>query len=228
MLKSKKIGLAAVETIIVLSISGLLFAVVIGTLAFRKKVAVDDSAKQVMSQIARVRNQAQQGYTATQPASGNELFGKAIVIQNNTDTIVVKSLQQNISTKVIAAYGTDETITLPSQLKWYISTSSLGTGGCSGYYNSCNLTDDTYLSNPEILIFRNNTGQSYMLTSSQFNDTTNNYTFLTDSNQPNVRFAFAVPASGANVDTQFSNATAKYYANFDLSIPNKQDLTVVK
>ena len=229
MLKSKKIGLAAVETIIVLSISGLLFAVVIGTLAFRRKVAVDDSAKQVMSEIARVRNQAQQGYTTTQPGSGYELFGKAIVLTSESGNMVVKSLQQNMSTKAISAYGTDQTIPMPSQLKWYISTASLGAGGCSVYYNSCNVIDDTYLaSSSEVLIFRNNTGQSYMLTNAQFNDS-NNYTLLTASNQPSkVRFAFAVPGSGQTVAEQYSNASAKYYAYFDLTIPNNQYLEVVK
>lgn len=233
---NKQKGLAAVETILVLAISALLFTVVIGTLQFRKKAAYDDSARQVMSIIARVRNQAQQGYTATPPDATQELFGKAILISNTSSNMTIKNLQQ-VPGGNISVYGTDEVVAMPSQLQWYINTNSAGfnlVGGaasCKGpdnapNYNSCNMNDlSSYLTaSAYYLVFRNNSAQSYILTEAQFASIAN----YTSANQPKLRLAFALPGSGADDKAKFDSAIAKYYANFELAIPNNQDLTVVK
>ena len=227
MLKRKQ-GLAIVETIIVLAISGLLFAVVIGTFATRRRAAVDDAARQVMSEIARVRNQAQQGYTDASPGSGEELFGTAIEVTSDSPDIRVKYLRQNLATRTISTYGTDKVITMPSGLRWYISTSAgaFGAGACKDYFNSCNMNgSSSYLTATTYwLVFRNGTGDSYLLTSANFNSEAS----YIPANQPVVRFGFAQKGSGVGTDAQFSSAPAKYYANFELAIPNNQSLTVVK
>lgn len=228
MLKRKP-GLAAVETIIVLVISGLLFTAVIGTFSIRRRAAVDDAARQVMSEIARVRNQAQQGYTDTSPGIGEVLFGTAIELTNDSTDIKVKYLRQNLSSLQISTYGSDKVITIPSQLRWYISPSAapFGTGACKDYFNSCNMNGtSSYLQTATNywLVFRNDTGKSYLLDSNNFSTEANYNT----ANQPIVRFAFAQKGPGATTDDQFKNATAKYYANFDLSVPNNQSLQVVK
>ncbi len=69
-----------------LAISVSLFAIVIGVFNFRKRTEVDDAARQVMSEIAKARNEAQQGMgpttqagvTRIQGGGPNELFGVAI------------------------------------------------------------------------------------------------------------------------------------------------------
>jgi type II secretory pathway pseudopilin PulG len=226
MLKRKQ-GLAIVETIIVLAISGLLFTVVIGTFATRRRAAVDDAARQVMSEIARVRNQAQQGYTDASPDIGEELFGTAIEVTSDSPNISVKYLKQNPSNRAISTYNTRE-ITMPSQLRWYISTSAgaFGAGACKDYFNSCNMNgSSSYLTATTYwLVFRNGTGDSYLLTSENFNSEAS----YIPANQPIVRFAFSQKGSGVGTDAQFKSAPAKYYANFELAIPNNQSLTVVK
>ncbi len=229
----KNPGLAIVETIMVIAISGLLFAVVIGTFATRRKAAADDAARQVMSQIALLRNQAQQGYAPVSPAAGNELFGVAVGIQNNYDKIRIRYLQQNTQNGTISPFSYVET-NMPAQLKWYINTSTAGFTSpycASGNnFNSCNnmvvsVGSSTYfVESPVWLVFRNGSGQSYELSESEYASIAN-YTSL---NQSQVRFAFAIPGSGLDIKTQFDNASAKYYANFDLSTPGSQALTVVK
>jgi type II secretory pathway pseudopilin PulG len=240
---NKQKGLAAVETILVLAISALLFTVVISTLQFRKKASYDDSARQVLSIIARVRNQAQQGYTYSSPEAGKELFGKAIVISTNSNQIVVKNLQQ-IPSGNISSYGSDEIIPMPSGFSWYINTSNVGfntDGGsvsCVGptsnqNFNSCDLTTGAlnggYLSQTTYwLVFRNNTGNSYLMTDTIADSAYTNPLKYTSVNQKNIRFAFALPGSGLTDKAKFDSALAKYYANFDLNVPNNQSLTVVK
>lgn len=228
----KNPGLAIVETIMVIAISGLLFAVVIGTFATRRKAAADDAARQVMSQIALLRNQAQQGYAPVSPAAGNELFGVAVVMENNLDKIKIRYLQQNTQNGIISSFSDVET-NMPAQLKWYINTSTAGftSDYCASgnNFNSCydmaSVDSSKYfLASPVWLVFRNGSGQSYELTGSEYASIAN-YTSL---NQSKVRFAFAIPGSGLDIKTQFDNASAKYFANFDLSTPGSQDLTVVK
>lgn len=228
----KRAGLAIVETIIVLAISGLLFVVVIGTFATRRKAAADDAARQVMSQIALIRNQAQQGYTPTALATGNELFGVAVGIQNDYDKVRVRYLQQNTQNGAISSFLYTET-DMPAQLKWYINTDTTGfaTPYCASgnNFNSCNDmasvdTSKYFTSSTVWLVFRNGSGQGYELTESEYASIAN-YTY---TNQTQVRFAFAIPGSGATQKVKFDNASAKYYANFDLSTPGSQDLTVVK
>ena len=61
MLKIKSAGIAIVETILVLAISSGMFLVVISAFNARQRTEANDSARQVMSEIAKVRNQAQKG-----------------------------------------------------------------------------------------------------------------------------------------------------------------------
>lgn len=231
MLKRKP-GLAIVETIMVLAISGLLFAVVIGTFATRRRAAVDDAARQVMSEIARVRNQAQQGYIPSDQASASssfnkELYGMAIALTNNAGEMSVWYLQQDADSKAISAFGNYK-INMPSQLKWYISSVGSTANDCKNYFNSCkNITSSGAGYMPEgtmWLVFRNNTGQSYLLTPSE----ATNSSKYTASNQSNVRFAFAQPGTGVDMTAQYNNASAKYFAKFNLSVANDQSLEVVK
>lgn len=228
----EKPGLAIVETIMVIAISGLLFAVVIGTLSIRRRSAVDDSARQVMSEIAKVRNQAQQGYippdqVSATPSLNKELYGMAIEFGNNSGVMTVRYLQQDPVSKNISAFG-DYIINMPSQLKWYISSLTSVSNDCNNSFNSCKKITPSgaeYLPEGTMwLVFRNNNGQSYLLTPSQATRTSN----YNVENQSNIRFAFAQPASGVDLAAQFKNAPAQYYANFDLSIINNQALEVVK
>jgi len=245
-------GLAIIEVILVMTISALLFGVVIGTFATRRKAAADDAARQVMSEIAKVRNQAQQGQgyateagkTKLAAAGGNELFGQAILLGNNLNTITVYKLMQSRTTpytiSTISVYETS-IISMPAELKWFIATGS----GCVKF-TSCYVNTGTNvlsnmstspinlsaLSNPNILlVFRNNTGQSYAFAvpngAKDIGSASNIDSYVTDR-QSVLRLAFGIPGTGDTDLDKFAAGSSKYYANFDLAIPNNQDLQVVK
>ena len=258
LMSSRPSGLAIIEVILVMSISALLFGVVIGTFATRRKAAVDDAARQVMSEIARVRNQAQQGQgasTVTIP-TGNELFGQAIKFDGKKMT--VHKLMQDRTTLNISSYESYD-IKMPNSLKWFIETGSAAPY-CTTYFTSCYGSTFTNLGASPIsldgttntrilLVFRNNTGQSYAFAVPA---TTNDIggasviTNYTTDRQQKLRLAFYYTQLAYNFiprafaggggfggtpppavdDTEVS--PNKYYANFDLAIPNNQDLQVVK
>jgi hypothetical protein len=46
--------------------------------------------------------------------------------------------------------------------------------------------------------------------------------------QGKLRLAMVAPGSGSNLTNKVNSATAMYYINFDLSVPNNQNLEVVK
>lgn len=48
------------------------------------------------------------------------------------------------------------------------------------------------------------------------------------SNQGRLRISYGTPGSGATSDAQMQNARFKYYAIFDMQIPNNQEFQVVK
>ena len=242
LMSSRPSGLAIVEVILVMSISALLFAVVIGTFATRRKAASDDAARQVMSEIAKVRNQAQQGQGASTGSipTGNEMFGQAIILAPNSSDITVHKLMQSRTTPYTISSYESYTIKMPGGLKWYIAEDN----GCSNQFSSCygvppsalgQLSDgDIWLradSSPNIiLVFRNNTGQSYALSvpSTGIGTGPADIVNYTTSRQGIMRLAFGIPGSGDTDLAKFAAGSSKYYANFDLSIPNNQDLKVVK
>ena len=242
LMSSQRPGLAIIEVILVMTISALLFGVVIGTFATRRKAASDDAARQVMSEIAKVRNQAQQGQgasTGTIPP-GNEMFGQAIILAPNSSDITVYKLMQSRTDSSISSYE-NYTIKMPNSLKWFIAAGSSGTY-CDAF-TSCYGSPLAYLgatppfldgtTNTRILlVFRNNTGQSYAFaapTSGIGTDASSitNYT-TTPSRQLALRLAFGIPGSVGTDLAKFDAGTSKYYANFDLAIPNNQDLQVFK
>lgn len=265
LMSSRPSGLAIIEVILVMTISALLFGVVIGTFATRRKAASDDAARQVMSEIAKVRNQAQQGQgasTVTIP-TGNELFGQAIKFDGKKMT--VHKLMQDRTTLNISSYESYD-IKMPNSLKWYIVPGYFSESFCDSF-TSCYgssiaglpylylgsgpiLLDD--VTKKMLLVFRNNTGQSYAFAVPA---TTNDIggasviTNYTTDRQQKLRLAFYYtqlaynfiprafaggggfggtppPPPPAVDDTEVS--PNKYYANFDLAIPNNQDLQVVK
>ena len=243
LMSSRPSGLAIIEVILVMTISALLFGVVIGTFATRRKAASDDAARQVMSEIAKVRNQAQQGQSTTSPGSGYELFGQAIMLSNDSSTITVYKLRQLRTDSTISSYDS-YTINMPAGLKWfieagdpelsgYVTTYCNGFASCYGnFYFPQNLGRATTLAldpiKPNImLVFRNNTGQSYAFAVPTGTiggaSVIANYT-----EQKYLRLAFGIPGSGDDDLAKFAAGSSKYYANFDLSIPNNQDLKVVK
>lgn len=241
LMSSRPSGLAIIEVILVMTISALLFGVVIGTFATRRKAASDDAARQVMSEIARVRNQAQQGQGASTGSipTGNEMFGQAIILAPNSSDITVHKLMQSRTTPYVISSYENYIIRMPGGLKWFIAAGSSGTY-CSDNFTSCygstfaNLgtspisLDGT--TNPRILlVFRNNTGQSYAFavptgTIGGASDAAN----YTTTRQSALRLAFGIPGSGSTDLDKFAAGTSKYYANFDLAIPNNQSLQVVK
>ena len=244
LMSSRPSGLAIVEVILVMSISALLFAVVIGTFATRRKAASDDAARQVMSEIAKVRNQAQQGQSTTSPGSGFELFGQAIMLSNNSPTITVYKLKQSRTTPYTISSYESYTINMPNSLKWFIEAGDDASSGytttyCNGFascygnfYFPQNLGNPDklalYTSKPNImLVFRNNTGQSYAFAVPTGTiggaSVIANYT-----EQEYLRLAFGIPGTGDTDLAKFAAGSSKYYANFDLAIPNNQDLKVVK
>lgn len=160
MFKSKKPGLAIVELIMVLAISAGLFVIVLSTFTFRQRSQSDDSARQVLSIIAKVRNEAIQGVgptttagqnllqcnsIATCPASksnSNELFGQGIKFYTNNQGsisyMLVMKLMQNRTTGLISAYQVEQ-VKIPGGLIFY-SEGSPTQKICSGFM-SCYASD---------------------------------------------------------------------------------------
>ena len=254
MLKIKSAGIAIVETILVLAISSGMFLVVISAFNARQRTEANDSARQVMSEIAKVRNQAQKGQGPETDAvvsnlANQDLFGQAIEFvqpvvfaPTSESKMVVYKLAQNRLNKKIVIYGKYD-IAMPSGLGWYINTSSSPTCNefTSCYIKNPPTTPSVYktLINPIVgtgdpgnimLVIRNNSGQSYA-----FNklaapnlgsaDDPDNYTA---DRQVVLRLAFARPDTGSTLGAQMASAKNQFYAVFDLSIPNNQSLEVKK
>jgi len=298
MLKSKKPGLAIVETILVLAISGLMFVVVIGLFSTRKRAQSDDGARQVLSIIAKVRNEAQSGKGPTTEAgknllkcnqasscsgvaaANNEIFGQAIKFYTNSAGTVsymqVMKLMQNQDQNskaygLISAYESEQ-INMPGGLLIYApgggnppadycsGFSSCYSGSLNGVINYQPLgTGKLLQSSGEslALVFKNRTGESYAFAFVNYTNTLgvpsktaqyptapnpigawrvlNNADNIADyepdnngTRQGNLRLALIAPGTGSTLTSKAANATARYYINFDLSIPNNQSLEVVK
>ncbi len=227
--KNTRPGLAILEVIIVLAISGALFVVVLGTFNTRKRVQADDSARQVMSEIARVRNDAQQGLganTTTVPAGlvNKEIFGVAIQF-NDTRMRVFKLAQSRTPPLYLISVYESYEIAMPYQFRWDNTASYIGGYGSS--YNGTHLSTIPAPSGTLVtIVFRNGTGQSYAFRAAlidTFKSTAaiSKIANYTSSRQGNLKMAFYFGNTR-------STATRQYYAKFDLAIPNNQSLEVLK
>lgn len=256
MFKSKRPGVTIIETLLVIVISGALFVVVLGVFNTRKRTQVDDAARQVMSEIAKVRNQAQQGQGPANIAEesilrgklnlagntvnlpGNEVFGQAIEFVpyggSGEGKMIVHKLMQNPATKAISDYGRYD-IAMPDQLQWNIFDVNLACTefiSCSGTETNLSYLKPGAIANNLYLVFRAGTGDGFMLNGSNYSDFDCYYQAKSNCNynkQPYLRLAFGIPgSSGANTPPDKMKASInRYFAIFDLTVINSQELKVV-
>jgi prepilin-type N-terminal cleavage/methylation domain-containing protein len=180
-------GLTIIEVLIVLAVSAGLAVISIGAFSSRGRTQDDDAARQVLANIALVRNQAQQGQGPTTEAgknalvAGSILYGQAIEFTNDGTRIDVKKLAQKTDGSIYV-YET-QTVDNPQQLAWNIDdgTPNYNCGqfipcytaqasvDLSPFFSSGNsIIDKIYSGTPEVklvLVFKNGTGESYALTS---------------------------------------------------------------
>jgi len=262
-------GLTIIEVLIVLAVSTSLAVISIGAFSSRGRTQDDDAARQVLADIALVRNQAQQGQGPTTAAttaltSGSELFGHAIIFTQDATNMEVKKLAKasNGSIYVYESY----TVNNPAQLAWNVSKGDDNTLNqeCDGAFNktqflSCyqdpivagvgamkpfKFSANAYVKNivstgtvviKPVLVFLNGTGESYIMTDCQPASTActiggYNMASYTDiasyaaTQQRKLRLGLAKQGSTLPDSTK----SPQYYINFDLAIPNNQELQVVK
>lgn len=256
MFSRKLKGISMIEVIIVIVISTVLFFFASSLFATRVNTARDNAARQVMADIALVRNQAQQGegpkttvgLSILQPSgarSGNEIFGEAILFSNNSSSMTSYKLYQKGGE--IVPYESN-TINMPEGLRWYI----MADNGCNTFlaafpannFLSCYIntslatpsskslgSDPIYFNQTDpnsqtgtklLLVFLNGSGQSYVF-SAKTNTagglaplSASSLSNYTSSRQGKLRLALWYPNS----------ANDRYFATFDLSIPNNQTLEI--
>lgn len=225
-------GIAIVEVLMVLAISAGLFVFAIAAFSTRARTAKDEAARQVMSQIALVRNEAQQGRldTPSDISGGNELFGKAIIFDGNRMLVYVLQ-QSQTGARPISVAGEPTIINLSDGLIWQKAFPS--PPNCNRFY-SCFKTADNYrpLSNWPIsidetnqnimMVFRNRTGNGYVFAANvarplAIGSAASQIQQYQDNRQVNLRMAFGAPDN-----------SAQYYANFDLTKVGDQSLEIVK
>lgn len=228
-----------IEVIIVITISTILFFFAAALFNTRTNTARDNAARQVMAEIALVRNQAQQGEgpkkSTSSPPPNSELWGEAILFSDNSSSMTSYKLYQQAG--VIKPYESN-TINMPEGLRWIIkgdtacttNSPSFPTGLVSCYappkLNSQALSNDPInlgspaANNSIMLVFRNNSGQSYVFPatlSGAFVDSIAFYpSYYTSNRQGILRLALWYPNS----------TNDRYFATFDLSIPNNQTLEI--
>lgn len=239
MLKAKNKGLAIVETILVIAISAALFVIVIGVFSSRQKTQNDDAARQVMAEIAKVRNEAQQGEGPTTQAereaqSDKELYGKAIRFNTNgglANKMIVENLVVN-SSGSISSISSKE-VKLLEGMNFFVSNGINSASYCSDNITSCYKSGNDYVNlgsnltvtdGDLVLVFLNRTGAGYALGSNNYTSKAN----YSSSQQLDIRLALAVIGEGITAQNKMNSAVAQYYANINLSIPNSQSLEVVK
>lgn len=233
-----------------LAVSTSLAVISIGAFSSRGRTQDDDAARQVLADIALVRNQAQQGQGPTTAAgrtalaSGSELFGQAIIFTQDATNMEVKKLAKSSSgIYVYESY----TVNNPSSLAWNVSKGSdntLSTATCStatqflACYDGVPFKISTNsiinkinnITTPVIkliLVFKNGSGESYALTDNADNASLSTYTKDINYNsaqQKILRVGLAKQGSTLPDSTK----SPQYYINFDLAIPNNQELQVVK
>ncbi len=239
MLKAKNQGLAIVETILVIAISAALFVVVIGVFTTRQRTQYDDAARQVMAEIAKVRNEAQQGEGPTTQdervaLSGKELYGKAIRFNTN-DGLANKMIIENLvvdSSGSISSISSKE-VKLLEGMNFFVSSGINSANYCSVNITSCYKSGNDYVNlgsnlpatdGSLVLVFLNRTGAGYALGSNNYTSKSN----YTSSQQLDIRLALAVIGEGITAQDKMNSAVSQYYANINLPIPNSQSLEVVK
>ena len=262
-------GLTIIEVLIVLAVSTSLAVISIGAFSSRGRTQDDDAARQVLADIALVRNQAQQGQGPTTDAgrtalaSGSELFGQAIIFTNEGTRLDIKKLAKDTA-GAIYIYE-ENTIENPQKLAWNTASISGFSVACANTFISCydqgaGFKSFTYSSNliiksldntscpPNttcptanretklVLVFKNGTGESYALTS--FDDNSSPASslvsltgspFLNSSNYTALQQGKLRLVLGKSPNLAIGNSKSpKYFINFDLAIPNNQELEVFK
>jgi len=248
-------GLTIIEVLIVLAVSAGLAVISIGVFSSRGRTQDDDAARQVLANIALVRNQAQQGQGPTTEAgqtalvAGSILYGQAIEFTYNGTRVDVKKLAQKTDGSIYV-YETEELIN-PSRLAWNMSPGGSGIN-CNNFtscyfssvandlqtfINSNNaILDKINTSNPEVklvLVFLNGSGQSFALTSNA--DPTNprvslpNSSYLDKNNYTQAQQKnLRIGLAKVGKASPNDTSSPQYYIKFDLAIPNNQDLQVLK
>jgi len=247
MIARKLKGISMIEVIIVIVISTVLFFFASSLFATRVNTARDNAARQVMADIALVRNQAQQGEgpkkISSQLPDGSELWGEAILFAKNSSTMTSYKLYEEDG--IIVSYES-ALISMPEGLQWIISNSTTCNTGSSSFpvyppttnFVSCYklpgptsssqslVADPIYLDSPVVnnsimLVFLNKSGQSYIFPAiiasggSVLSDAFDPSNYVTNR-QGVLRLALWYPNSSND----------RYFATFDLSIPNNQTLEI--
>jgi|GEM_PF-1560298 len=263
-------GLTIIEVLIVLAVSTSLAVISIGAFSSRGRTQDDDAARQVLADIALVRNQAQQGQGPTTDAgralltSGSELFGHAIIFTQDATNMEVKKLAKasNGSIYVYESY----TVNNPAQLAWNVSRGdgdTRPTENCDGVFNKTQFLScyqdpivagvgpmmpfrnsaNAYVKNiistgtviRPVLVFLNGTGESYIMTDCQPASTActiDGYNMASYTDKASYaatqqrKFRLGLAKKGSTLPA--STKSPQYYINFDLAIPNNQELQVVK
>ncbi len=189
--------------------------------------------------------------------AGNELFGQAIEFVTDSAFLgdkmrVYKLMISGGST--ISAYETYE-IPITGGLKFYVPQSATVTDLPCNEFRSCyynyQLGIDNYQTLLEsttanrIMVFRNRTGETYTFSRAKtqptgFNQTLGMSNGVTNVNgaanlsnylkdkQGRLRISYGTPGGGTDSNAQMQNARFKYYAIFDMQIPNNQEFKVVQ
>jgi len=189
---------------------------------------------------------------------GKELFGQAIEFVTDSaflgDTMRVYKLMIS-GGSTISAYETYE-IPITGGLKFYVPQSTaLPTFFPCNEFRSCYYNYQLGVANYEtltqaqsanrIMVFRNRTGETYtfsrakiqpagldptlgMSNGSTIIDGAANLSNYQNDKQGRLRISYGTPGGGADSNAQMQNARFKYYAIFDMQIPNNQEFQVVK
>lgn len=218
MFKRLKPGIAILEVILVMAISGLMFAAVVGIYNNRRASAVDDAARQALSEIAKVRNEAQEGYVPQNIADdyrnkdkGFEFVGKYLEIDNNQNQINVHSVFKNNGTGTLSD-PLEKIINISENLKAYLASPE--NTNCSSFISCYRQPASSGYVSPV-----SSNGKIYVLYSS---GNAQQFVFLNDaefvnfpnpgiSNQRDLRLAIAVPGQGVDINQQMANASKKFY-----------------
>lgn len=212
MFKFKKPGIAIVEVLIVLAISGFMFASVIGVFNSRRSSAVDDAALQVVSEIAKVRNEAQENYlpqNVVDANSGKEFIGKYISFNGpSASQLNVGSVFKDNSTGAIyASTIVERTVTLSEGLVAYVYSNSTSIN-CDQFlscYKPINSANSTFSASPIYVLYASGNALQSVFPAGGISGN--------GGGASDLRIAIAVPGSGDNLDSRMANAKKKYYIN---------------
>jgi prepilin-type N-terminal cleavage/methylation domain-containing protein len=173
--KWHKRGFSLIEVMIVLAISAGLIIIAFSTFSQRRRVASDDAANQLVSNIQAVRNEAQNGLGPTNNSTfaHNETFyGEAIQFSNgqgcndNQPCMIVYKLKASADGQTFSAYENYQ-MANPNGIEFYNAPSPSGAAqNCTSNtaFLSC-FTTNTYSvivpSREFLLLIRNGSGAMY-------------------------------------------------------------------